>query len=360
MADLLTNLFQRYPDPWPLLGLSFITAFLLTGFLFFLAVHRDLLPAIRSRDVHTKRKPRVGGMAMWLAVLVSFIWLVQTRPAGIFSFDRPDYLGLDRALWGILLAMVVILVMGLIDDLKGLHWSGQLAGQLLAALILVAAGITIPYITMPLGGSLVLSPFWSGLFTVVWTMLLINVMNWFDGLDGLAGSIALTAALALFFVSLQVGFVGTATLSLVIVGVTAGFLVWNWYPSKLFMGTIGSQLLGLLLAATAIISGGKVATAALVLGLPVLDAVIVIIRRLLAGQSPFVADQRHLHHRLLKIGLPVPWVVISINVVALTFGVLGIAIPKSSVKGLLLIGVAACMAVFILITYYLERRVGKQ
>jgi UDP-GlcNAc:undecaprenyl-phosphate GlcNAc-1-phosphate transferase len=225
---------------------------------------------------------------------------------------------------------------------------------------LVAAGVTVPFLRLPFESQVHLAGAWSGVFTVVWVMLMINVMNWFDGLDGLAGSIALTASVTLFLLSLQLNLMGTATLSLLLFGVSAGFLVWNWYPSKLFMGTVGSQLLGFLLAVIAIISGGKVATAVLVMGIPVLDAIVVVGRRLRAHQSPFIADQRHLHHRLLKIGLPVPWVVIFINAVALVFGLLAVRSPESTAKGTLGLILIACMTVFILITYALELRVKKK
>jgi UDP-GlcNAc:undecaprenyl-phosphate GlcNAc-1-phosphate transferase len=299
---------------------------------------------------------------MWLAILFSFFWVffLYDKEPHLLSFDRQTWFGMDKALWGILFSMLVILVVGIIDDLKGLHWSSQLGGQFLVGLILVLCGVTIPYVRSPFDGLIVFSPFWSGSFTILWVMMMINVMNWFDGLDGLAGSITLTASVALFFVSLQVGVIGTATLSLILAATAAGFLVWNWYPSKLFMGTVGSQLLGMMLAVIAIISGGKVATAVLVLGIPLLDAGIVVCRRLYARQSPFIADQRHLHHRLLKIGLPVPYVVLLINVVALIFGMLAVTLPNTGTKGLLGLVLVGCMILFILVTYLLEQRAKKK
>lgn len=184
-------------------------------------------------------------------------------------------------------------------------------------------------------------------------------MNWFDGLDGLAGSVGLTAALALFFVSLRVDFYPTAVLSLIIAGAAAGFLPWNWHPSRIFMGSVGSMILGFLLGVTAIISGGKVATTILVLGIPILDALIVITRRLKAGQSPFIADQRHLHHRLLKIGLPVPWIVVLINSISIIFAILAVRSQGANTKGILTLILIVAMALFIIATYILERRADK-
>jgi UDP-GlcNAc:undecaprenyl-phosphate GlcNAc-1-phosphate transferase len=192
---------------------------------------------------------------------------------------------------------------------------------------------------------------------MTWIVVMINAVNLFDGLDGLAGSIGLTSAFFLLVVSLKLGFVGAATLCIILFGVTAGFLPWNWYPSKLFMGTVGSQLLGYLLALIAVVSGAKLATAVLVLGIPLFDAVSVVVRRIRAGKPPFQADQRHLHHRLLKIGLRPPQVVWLTNAVAVAFGLLALGSQQANEKGLLILGLVACMFLFIAITYVLERRV---
>lgn len=357
----------------------FLVVFLLSTFLtaglFGLAKQVRLLPAIRERDVHTVRKPRIGGLAIWLAVIMTFFWLARNPATSqLLDFGNPTHGGIDRALWGIMAGMGVLLITGLIDDIWGLSWPYQLLGQLGAVLLLALFGVGAQYIRLPfdylipldhlkaqlplwLGGGTIWV--WSALFTVGWVMTMINVLNFFDGLDGLAGSVAMTASLVLVFVGLRVGFglIAAATLAIILLAATAGFLPWNWHPAKIFMGTVGSQILGFLLGVIAIISGGKVATAVLVLGIPLFDAVIVIVRRLLAGQSPFKADQRHLHHRLLKIGLSVPAAVILINIVAVTFGLLALRTQESTQKGMLTLLLAACMALFIYITYLLERRV---
>jgi UDP-GlcNAc:undecaprenyl-phosphate GlcNAc-1-phosphate transferase len=228
------------------------------------------------------------------------------------------------------------------------------------------AGLTVSYIRLPFDqvlsfdylihiGSFAI-PILSVFFVYFWVITMINVMNFFDGLDGLAGSMAMTASVILLLVSIRLGFIGAATLSVVLFGITAGFLPWNWHPSKLFMGTVGSQLLGFLLGVIAIISGAKVATAILVLGIPVFDAFIVIVRRLIAHQSPFSPDQRHLHHRLLKIGLPTPWVVILTNVVAVVFGILALRSQQTNAKGMLALLLVICIIGFLIITYVLERK----
>jgi len=370
------SLLRQYPH-WYLLVLGIaVGSLVVTGILYKLALARNLLPAIRGRDVHTIRKPRVGGVAMWIMAMISFILLaLPNSPFQHLSFGMAKVWGIDRSLLGIFLGMLVLLVFGLWDDIKGLRPWAQLIGQFLAATAIIWGGVQAEYIRLPFDGILYLNhhaftlPSWLGsasiwplsaLFSYLWVIAMINVLNFFDGLDGLAGSISVTSAAVLFFVCLRLGFLGPATLALVVFGIALGFLPWNWYPSKLFMGTVGSQMLGFLLAVTAIISGAKVATAILVLGIPLLDALVVIVRRLMAHKSPFEADQRHLHHRLMHIGLPVPYVVILINVLAVIFGLFALRTQNAAGKGLLTLVLIGCMVLFIVITYILERRVAKR
>ena len=346
-------LFERYPHLWGTFFSVALLSVLLTGGFYWFAQQAKLLPAIRSRDIHTVRKPRVGGVAMWLAVVISLVFLATGPGHALTDFG-------GNQLLAILAGLFVILVTGLIDDLYDLPWWGQISGQLLAAACLVVGGVGVPYIRVPLVGQVLLNSVVSGTFTVLWTVTMINVLNFFDGLDGLAGSISLTACGILLIVALQFGYLSTATLTIVLAGAVAGFLPWNWHPSKLFMGTVGSQMLGFLLAVIAIVSGGKLATAVLVLGIPVFDALIVVLRRLNAHQSPFHADLRHLHHRLLKIGLPVPAVVLLVNSIAILFGVFALTFQQTNTKGLLTLLLMLLIVVGIIITYALERRAIKQ
>jgi UDP-GlcNAc:undecaprenyl-phosphate GlcNAc-1-phosphate transferase len=369
------SLLQNYPE-W--LALSLMVggfSMALTGVLYLAAKRYRLLPSIRDRDVHTEKKPRVGGVAMLLTVVVSLTTLLTIAPDKV-SFGGQEIWGIDRSLIGILGGCLVLLVFGLWDDVSSLKPSTQLVGQVLAALVVIWGGVQVDYINIPfaetrlqlngttwfipefLGGGVI----WplSALFSLIWILLMINVMNFFDGLDGLAGSVGLVGAVILFFVCLRLGFIAPATLALLVFAAVAGFLPWNWYPSKIFMGTVGSQLLGFMLGVIAIISGAKVATAVLVLGIPLLDAVVVVGRRLLAGKSPFQADQRHLHHRLLHIGLSTPMVVIVITSCALIFGVVSLRTQDTNGKGLLTLALIAAMLVFIAVTYALEKRATRK
>lgn len=344
---------DSYPHFWLVLGLTTVWSLTATRLVYNWATRSKLLPKIRERDSHSVPKPRVGGVAMLLAFVVAVLVFSHS---GLLNFTEVSYFGLDRAIWGILAGLGVLLFFGLRDDLGDLKAKWQLLGQVLAGLCLVAAQIGVPYVRLPFDHQLAFGPLASAIFTVLWIVVTINVFNFFDGLDGLAGSVALTSAAVLFFISLHLANTATATLALLTLAITLGFLPWNWYPSKIFMGTVGSQLLGFLLGVLAIISGGKLATVVLVLGVPVFDAFVVILRRLSKGQSPFKADATHLHHRLLRLGLPVPGVVVVVNLFAVTFGVLALRAQNSNQKGLLSLLLVLGMLGLLLLTYALERR----
>ena len=155
---------------------------------------------------------------------------------------------------------------------------------------------------------------------------MINVMNWFDGLDGLTGGLSTIAAVAMVFLALEpmVNQPATALLAAIVAGATLGFLPHNWNPARIFLGDTGSMFLGFMVGVFAIISGAKLATAALILGIPILDALWVIFRRLLAGQSPMKADKRHLHHRFLAAGFSPRATVLILYTIAALFGMIAL------------------------------------
>jgi UDP-GlcNAc:undecaprenyl-phosphate GlcNAc-1-phosphate transferase len=369
------SLLSQYPEWLAVLLMVGGLSMVLTGVLYLGAKRLKLMPTVRGRDVHTERKPRVGGVAILLTIFIAIIAFATASPDKL-NFGGEVIWGIDRSLLGILVGMGVLLIFGLWDDVSSLKPSAQLLGQFLAATAVIWGGVQAEYINLPFGDATIylnkvmwLIPDWLGggvvwpwaaLFSYVWVILMINVMNFFDGLDGLAGSVGATGAAILFFVCLRLGLVAPATLALILGAAVLGFLPWNWHPSKLFMGTVGSQLLGFMLGVVAIISGAKVATAVLVLGIPLLDAVVVIVRRLMAGKSPFQADQRHLHHRLLKIGLSTPRVVLVITGCSLALGLISLRTQNAEGKGLLTILLVVAMVVFIAVTYALEQRASRR
>ena len=208
---------------------------------------------------------------------------------------------------GLILGAVLTLLIGILDDRRKLSPLTQFLGQGVIVAAVVLSGWSFSYITNPAGPGLIyLSPALGILLAALWLIFLMNAINWLDGSDGLAGSVGVVAFLTLTVVSLLPATQDESTFNLALIGLgaTFAFLVWNWPPAKIFLGTSGSWWLGLYLGLTAISGQGKIATTLLVLSLPLLDAIFVIVKRLLAGQAPWRGDTvSHLHHRLRASGL---------------------------------------------------------
>lgn len=263
-----------------------------------------------NHQIHSHRIARFGGIAIFLSLAIGLsLWL---------PLDLPRI--------GLLISLAIIFSMGLIDDLINLKPWLKLFFQLMAVSVAIGFGIRIGQINNPFGSVIIFSPGWDIVLSSVWLLLVTNTMNLLDGLDGLAGGTTAIAAVIFFFLSWlpMVNQPETALLAVVLLGVILGFLRWNWYPAKIFMGDAGSNVLGFLLGAMAIISGAKLATAALVLGFPILDLIWAVVRRVRAGKHPFLADQAHLHHRFLAAGIAHPKAVIVILAIIGLFGAISL------------------------------------
>jgi len=229
--------------------------------------------------------------------------------------------GINRLTLGIIIGSTIILLAGVWDDLKELSAWKKFIWQLVAAGVIVASGLSINTISNPFGGVIQLDIYVvpiikigevvynfvpiADLFTVFWIVGMINTLNFIDGLDGLATGISMIAAFVLFGLGLGVGgdFLFGSMLAIILAGVTIGFLPFNYYPAKIFLGDSGAMFLGFMIGVISILSRAKVATTLLVLGFPILDLAWVALRRLLQRKSPFKPDKGHLHHRLLSAGL---------------------------------------------------------
>ena len=276
-----------------------------------------VMAPVRDRDVHDTPTPLLGGLAMVGGLLAGGI-LASKLPMMSAVFDS------GRTPLALLSGVAIIVALGVVDDKWGLDAPTKLAGQVLAAGVMAFQGIAI--IWLPIGGTFVLDPLTSVLFTVLIVVISINAINFVDGLDGLAAGIVLVAAGAFFgyayLLSVESG-LDRATLatlvSVLLVGMTVGFLPHNYTPARIFMGDTGSMLLGLLLAAGTITLSGQVDPSALttgallptllpialpvaVMAIPLVDLLLAVIRRTRAGRNPFAPDKQHLHHRLLEMG----------------------------------------------------------
>ncbi len=252
------------------------------------------------RDVHAEPMPRLGGLAMIVAVL-GVAWLARALPGPARELD-------PRPLVGLTLASVPMLLLGLADDTRGVSPLTKLGIQACAALMLALYGYGVPVLTNPLGGSFA-SGLWSVPLTVLWVLAVTNAVNLIDGLDGLAAGIVLIASATLWVAGrLHADFYVMFTAALLI-GATLGFLRWNFPPARTFMGDTGSQFLGLALAAATLLENRKgTATVTLLvplvaLGVPIVDTAFAFARRIVRGEPPFRGDSGHVHHRLLRLGL---------------------------------------------------------
>lgn len=289
--------------------------YLVTPFIEQLAVKWRVVASIRDRDIHTEITPRWGGVAMWIALGLTLLIVRDLHLVGK---------AYGRELQGIFLAATFVVLLGALDDRYELDAVTKLAGQGLAAGILLINGIQILW--LPINGILIIPSNIGQLLTVLVVMVTINAVNFIDGLDGLAVGVVAIASGCFFAFSYLLavtnGFTRAGAPSLmtvILIGLCIGFLPHNSNPARMFMGDSGSMLLGLVLAASAITLTGQIDANALseesigpsllplflpfaVLAIPLLDLVLAILRRTTSGKSPFAPDKLHLHHRLLAQG----------------------------------------------------------
>lgn len=278
-----------------------------------------LAPEVRERDVHRTPTPRLGGVAMFVGILAAFA-VASMQPEFAPLFSR------GNEMWALLGACALMATVGVLDDLLDLDWMVKLGAQLVSAGLLAANGVQI--VSLPFGDTLIVgSSALNFVITVLLIALVMNAVNFVDGLDGLVAGVALIAS-GVFFVyarllNEQIGRVDSVVIAsfiaIVIVGICAGFLPFNWHRAKMFMGDTGALLIGLLMATSTVSVTGQLNPAALdqklvlasyipiilpiaVLAMPLADFSLAVFRRLRAGKSPFEADRQHLHHRLLDMG----------------------------------------------------------
>ncbi|MFM8523370.1 MAG: glycosyltransferase family 4 protein [Actinomycetota bacterium] len=279
------------------------------------ALRNKAVANVRERDIHTETTPRWGGVAMWISMAATLAMVNRLELVG------KSY---SRELLGIFLAATFVLVIGMLDDRFELDAVTKLAGQGLAAAILLFFGIQILW--LPIDGIIVLPTNIGQLLTVVVVIVIINAVNFVDGLDGLATGIVAISAASFFgfsyLLAVENGFSRAGAPSLVtaiVIGTCIGFLPYNFHPARIFMGDSGSMFLGLVLAASAITLMGQIDANAVfsenigpaalplllpfaVLAIPLLDFASAVVRRISRGKSPFAPDKEHLHHKLLKRG----------------------------------------------------------
>ncbi len=330
--------------------ISFILALILTPLIRRLALKWRVVdqPMIAERKIHREPIPLLGGLVIFIAFfLVLFI-------ARAIPWWPEDKVLLKHSI-GLLIAGLFLMFGGFLDDKYNLkpHW--QIIWPILACLIIIGSGIGIEFINNPLSSSLpnqtdylyldkikievirlngvpyYFTP-WADILTFIWLMLLMYATKLLDGLDGLVSGVTAIGALAIAGLCFLTQFYqpDVGTMALILAGVSLGFLIFNFHPAKIFLGEGGSLFAGFILGVLAIISGGKVATTFLILGLAIIDLISVVIQRVfIEHHSPFSGDQKHLHFRLLKAGFSHQKAVIFYWLVAIIFGFVALFIQTT-------------------------------
>lgn len=321
--------------------LAFIIAFVATPYAIKIAKKVGAVDIPKDdRRMRKKAMPRLGGIAVIAGFLISVMYLliVMTIEGSINLFGEEAYF---KKLIGIFIGIVIITITGLIDDIKTLKPWQKLLGQVLAAVVVVKFGVKIEHIDVPFLYKVGLSSEFSTIISVIWVVGITNAINLIDGLDGLSSGIALISCLSLLIIfALNESPMIAIVLITALIGALVGFLPYNFAPAKTFIGDTGSNFLGYMLAIVSILGVAKTYTAVvialpiLVLGLPILDVVFAIIRRIVKGKSIkaiFKPDKGHLHHKLVQKGFSQKQAVLILYGISATFGMFAIILFESGI-----------------------------
>lgn len=312
------------------LAITFGISVVATLFIQVFAHFFDIVDVPGGRKKHHQPTPLLGGAGVIVAFIIGCILM--------WPFLTKGYL-LPKHLIGLFIASGVILIGGVLDDKYNLSPLKQIAFPIVAALVVVASGIGVEYITNPFGGTFDLAsiewtvftynnlPYsitvFADLLTLCWLMGTTYTTKFLDGLDGLVAGVTIIGAVIIAILSQQqdVFQPETAALALIIAAAFAGFLVFNWHPARIFLGESGSVFAGFIIGVLAIISGSKIATTLLIIGIPLLDLIWVIIKRIFIHKtSPVKADRTHLHMQLVDSGLSTRQAVLLLYLLTASFG----------------------------------------
>ena len=301
-----------------------------------LTVRLRLVDEPNERRVNTRPVPTGGGVAIFLGFILPVLIAVP----------------MSRFLAGLILCSFLILNLGLIDDRRSLSPRAKFIGQVIVALILTFFGVRIDFVSNPFGGMFYLGRLAVPL-TVLWLVAVTNIINLIDGLDGLAAGITCIACLPLFLIALQRGQEVVALLTIALAGSSLGFLRHNFNPAKIFMGDGGAMFLGFMLGAISVQGTLKgpaaiaLSVPVLILGLPFFDTVFAIIRRFRRGAPIYAADNGHVHHRLLAMGLSQREAVMVMYLVSSCLGILALWIAGMNSAASTLIQIVAAVIILL-------------
>jgi UDP-GlcNAc:undecaprenyl-phosphate GlcNAc-1-phosphate transferase len=319
--------------------IAFTLALVLTPLASRLGRRLSIVDQPGGRRAHRGAVPRLGGVALFAAFFVA-VGVAAWQGALTAGYQPDDFTRLN----GLLIGGLGAFVFGLIDDRFDLPPWPQLACQFVLSLVALATLLWLERFTLPVFGLVALNDYpWGGWvyvpLTILWMMGMMNTVNWLDGLDGLAAGVGAILCLVLAIHMRSVGQPSVALLPLALLGALAGFLPYNVAPARIFLGSAGAFFLGYALGGLGLIAGGRVATALMVMGLPVVDVAWQIFDRMRHHRSPGQADRGHLHFRLLDLGLSQRAIVLLYWGFCALFGVLALTVSSRLYKLLALVGI---------------------
>lgn len=290
------------------------------------ALSRHLLAKPEERSVHAVPVPTLGGVALILAFF-------GAEAATCWMYSR-QFPGLCTLLLGLSLGSLVIVTLGLYDDLKEASPLTKILFQVVGAYLLVKFGYSVAVLASPFGGAVTLGV-WSVPFSVLWILVLVNALNLIDGLDGLAAGISVIIGISLLVTGIRLGNHVASLFMAGLIGASLGFLPYNFHPARIFMGDTGSLFIGFVFAAASVLGASKsAATVALLvpivaLGIPIIDTLTAIVRRTSRGHHFYRADKEHIHHKLLAFGFSHSQVVLILYGLSVVLGALAIALSTA-------------------------------
>lgn len=299
--------------------ICFIASIIITPLVKKFAIKIGAVDRPNSRKVHTTIMPRLGGLAIYLSFIIGLLVL---QPENEFAIP-------------IIIGSVIIIITGILDDLLELSAKVKLAGQIAAALVVVLNGVQVQYINLPFGGVLEFGML-SIPLTILWIVGITNAINLIDGLDGLAAGVSSIALITITGMALLMGNTFVTSVSLIVLGSTLGFLIYNFHPAKIFMGDTGALFLGYIISVLSLLGFKNVTMVSLIvpiiiLGVPISDTIFAIIRRLVNKQPLSAADKSHLHHCLLRLGYSHRQTVLIIYGIAAFFGVSAVIFSQATI-----------------------------
>ncbi len=329
-------------------GASFLIAALVTPLARRLSFRLGIVAIAGGRRMHSGKVPKLGGVPLMVALLVAW---------GLIYWLRPPQSESDIMLLpGVMLGTIVLFISGLLDDYWDLPPWVQFLFQFIGLGIAMRYQVFIGRFTIPLYREVRpdehLEQWWwlILLLTMIWIVGMVNTINWLDGLDGLAAGVGTIAALLFAWHSYKLEQYTVAAFPLALAGALLGFLVFNFVPAKIYLAG-GAYLLGYQLATLSIISPAKIATALLVLAVPIIDVAWRIVDRLRHGRSPFQGDRGHLHYMLYDMGVPMRSIVVGYFLITVAFGMTAIWMPSPLGKLIVLVVLGtAVLALLILLS----------